>query len=973
MASGELDTVLRHLRRVSAEPGGLSDAQLLERFARHREEAAFELLVWRHGRMVLAACRRILHDAHDAEDAFQATFLALARKAGSIGKGEAVAAWLHRVACRAALRARGDRRLTPADPDAFPDPGRDPTEEAAWRELRPVLDQEVGLLPERYRVPVVLCYLEGRTYDEAARVLGCSRGTVGTRLARARELLRKRLVRRGVSLSAAALAGVLGIHAAQADAPASLVGLTVKAALLFAAGKEVGAVPARTVALAEGVLRAMWMTRLKTPAVVLLLAVLFSGLGAGAWGLRPAEAEPPQPPPAPPAPPPAEAERPAAGGWREPVTLAGPEADVTGLAFSPTDKRLTAVSADGMVWQWDPQTGRRVREFEAGLKPRCVTVGRDGKALVFGGTREGKTVGVVSWWDPARAKVVAGDSVVGEGQDHSGAVTCLAFSPDGRRLASTGLDGVLVIRDRDLKEAQPVKVGSPLYAVAFSPNGQTLAVGGGPDRLEKDATPLGDEEVPLRADKGPAGVLRMLNPATGKQALTLRQHALAVTCVAWSPDGRLLAAGSLDRTVSVWDGRDGAPGFVLDGHGGPVRAVAWSPDGKTLAAGEGGVVRLWDVAGRKSRGTLDGHGNVLTLAFSPDGRFLAAGTDTSKTVKPGVRLWELAGEPSGEKRSPADGPRDDRPRPDPPPNEAGDGLDKFVARWQKKMDAVEGLELDLTYRQSQNDSVFEGVVKYLKPDQFLMEMRPKGDPAVIDRLFVDGRQLEQSFPNKKLVHRERLPAGESCLPMVLLGLRPDEAHRRFMLKVAKEDQYYLYLELFPRTEYLEMLPRAEADRWFFRRAQLVLARDTLLPRRLWLEQPDKESVTWDVLRADPDFRAKPEELARPAPAGWKSFDPQPEARPGEGTGKVPAVGGDPFADLVRELAKGKRGDAEAVDALFLATLARYPTETERRLSAEDLARHKDRAEGLNALVGQLTATQEFADRADALRKRGPRP
>src|SRR5262245_25753291 len=216
MADGQVTTVLRHLRRLIDPPGaaGVTDADLLERFVRSRDEAAFELLLWRHERLVLNVCRRVLHDSADAEDAFQATFLVLARKAGSIGHSQALAGWLHKVAYRVALRARAGatrrraREQTGLDLDAVParEGGAPPV---GWRELRPLLDQEVSRLPERYRVPVILCYLEGKTYDEIARQLGCSRGTVGTWLARARDLLRRRLTRRGLVVSAAVLAAAL--------------------------------------------------------------------------------------------------------------------------------------------------------------------------------------------------------------------------------------------------------------------------------------------------------------------------------------------------------------------------------------------------------------------------------------------------------------------------------------------------------------------------------------------------------------------------------------------------------------------------------------------------------------------------------------------------------------------------------------------------------------------------------------------
>ena len=208
MASEQFAMLLRLLRRRAGEQvgGGLSDGELLGRFVRQRDEAAFEALFWRHGPMVLAVCRRLLPPA-DAEDAFQATFLVLVRKATSIGRREAVGAWLYRVAYRVALRARATARpvveLPPEGPPAPPD-----EESAAWRDLRPLLDEAIDSLPEKYRTPVVLCYLEGKTHQEAARALGCPKGTVAVRLKRARDRLRRRLDRRGLALPAILL-GVL--------------------------------------------------------------------------------------------------------------------------------------------------------------------------------------------------------------------------------------------------------------------------------------------------------------------------------------------------------------------------------------------------------------------------------------------------------------------------------------------------------------------------------------------------------------------------------------------------------------------------------------------------------------------------------------------------------------------------------------------------------------------------------------------
>jgi RNA polymerase sigma factor (sigma-70 family) len=257
--------------------GTLTDARLLEDFVSRRDEASFEVLVWRHGTMVLNLCQRVLHDTHEAEDAFQAAFLVFARKASSIGKHEAVAAWLYKVAYRIALRVR-TRAAKHVTQEAALDnlPAPDAHDEVLWRDLRLVLDEEIDRLPEKYRVPFVLCYLQGHTNEEAAEQLGCPKGTILSRLARGRERLRSRLVRRGVALTVGGLATALIQNAATATVPAALVSVTTKAALAFVAGNAApGLVSATVVALTEGVLHTMFLTKLKIAAAVLLaLAVL---------------------------------------------------------------------------------------------------------------------------------------------------------------------------------------------------------------------------------------------------------------------------------------------------------------------------------------------------------------------------------------------------------------------------------------------------------------------------------------------------------------------------------------------------------------------------------------------------------------------------------------------------------------------------------------------------------------------------
>jgi RNA polymerase sigma factor (sigma-70 family) len=289
MARERLRAVLGQLRRfVGAQgAGGLPDAQLLERFLTHRDEAAFDVLLWRHGPIVLGVCRRVLRHDQDAEDAFQATFLAFVRKGRSIGKRASVGGWLYKVAYRTALAARSAAARRGAhEKQGLDVPATAPPDGLVWRDLRPVLDAEVNRLPEKYRVPFVLCHLEGMTTEEAARHLGWPRGTVGTRVAWARERLRARLTRRGLTLSAGGLALVLAQGARAGAVPAPLAGSAVKAALLFAANPAAGVIPAGVAALTEGVLRAMWWTKGKLAvAVVLALGVVGTGVGVS---MRPA-------------------------------------------------------------------------------------------------------------------------------------------------------------------------------------------------------------------------------------------------------------------------------------------------------------------------------------------------------------------------------------------------------------------------------------------------------------------------------------------------------------------------------------------------------------------------------------------------------------------------------------------------------------------------------------------------------------
>jgi RNA polymerase sigma factor (sigma-70 family) len=262
----------------------VTDGQLLTCFIERRDEAAFAALVRRHGPMVWGVCRRLLRNHHDAEDAFQVTFLVLTRKAMSVRPREMVANWLYGVACTTAHRvkvASAKRRLKEKQVTQMPEAQTEPRH--LWHDLQPLLDQELNRLPDKYRAVILLCDLEGKTRREAARHLGCPEGTVAGRLARARVMLTKRFARHGLVVSGGALAAA-GSQKASAAVPASVVFSTIKAAGGFATA---GILPVKVAALTEGVLKTMLMMKIKTVmAVLLVVGTLAVGVGAGGWNRR---------------------------------------------------------------------------------------------------------------------------------------------------------------------------------------------------------------------------------------------------------------------------------------------------------------------------------------------------------------------------------------------------------------------------------------------------------------------------------------------------------------------------------------------------------------------------------------------------------------------------------------------------------------------------------------------------------------
>jgi RNA polymerase sigma factor (sigma-70 family) len=592
MTSRPSGTVLPHLRRLLA--GEPDDPQLLERFLRRRDEDAFAALVRRHGPMVLAVCRRLLTDTHDAEDAFQAVFLVLARKASSLGRPEHLGNWLYGVAYRTALKARSHaahRRLREQPLIDVPITGG--VADLVWRELRPALDEELERLPEKYRTPIVLCYLEGVSKRDAARRLGWPEGTLSTRLHRAREILRGRLTRRGLALSA----GVIVVALSQGAAPAAVPVPLLAAASLVAAGRA-ATVPSPVVALAEGVIRAMWWNKVKLSAVLFVALLVAAGLGRAVL-------------PAPAAPPATEEKAPAAAGEpkKEPVAAKTLRLDkeVIRVVWSP-DGKLMASHAT----RFDPHKGAS----DEGLGDFFVTV---------------------KMWDAATGK-----EVVSLGELKNPGLIGLAFSPDGATLALSFFrqieEGARFelwdARKGALRKTIEMDYGRVVPRIAFAPDGKSLAVLYAGD---KDRDPKSEDLQ---------GGARLFDVATGKAIRSIRGHMHMAISLAFSPDGKLLATGgySSDADVRLWDVATGKEVRRIE-TGANVRAVAFAPDGKVLASGLGdGRVVLWDVATGKELRVLKGVADSPAgLTFSPDGRLLAAAgpVERDKKLSNEARLWDV--------------------------------------------------------------------------------------------------------------------------------------------------------------------------------------------------------------------------------------------------------------------------------------------------------------------------------------------
>ncbi len=283
MSKNQPDKAIQLLRRIVVQSGARTDSRMLDLYVRQKDDAALAALIVRHGPMVWGVCHRILRNHHDAEDAFQATFLVLVRKAATIRQKELVANWLYGVARQTAIRAKvaafkramRERQVTQMLE-------RESVQPKFQVDLELLLDQELNRLPQKYRVLIILRDLEGRTHKELAQQLGRPEGTVAGQLARARAMLAKRLSRRGLVVSGSTLGATLSAQVGPASTPAKVVSSTIQAATLFAAGQAAAPnmISAKVVALTEGVIKAMLLTKLKIASGAVLVAVAIASIGA---------------------------------------------------------------------------------------------------------------------------------------------------------------------------------------------------------------------------------------------------------------------------------------------------------------------------------------------------------------------------------------------------------------------------------------------------------------------------------------------------------------------------------------------------------------------------------------------------------------------------------------------------------------------------------------------------------------------
>lgn len=690
MSTTPTTALLRHIRQLATrEADPRSDRELLQRFTAQRDEAAFATLLRRHGTMVLNACRRILHREADTEDAFQATFLVLLRQAHQRSWRESLGGWLHGIAVRVALRIRAQSaRRSSASVPIEKSIEADPLENLSARELFAALDEELASLPAKYREPLVLCHLQSKTQEEAARQLGCSLRTIRRRLEVGRKRLHRRLSRRGVTLPATLGALLLAESSSAASVPLSLLSTTVQAA-------SSGTIAARLAVLIDGAAKAAVWTPMKTvTAFFLTVSVLAAGVGLSMRYHAPEKpsvaasgplADPPAKPNSDkkervdrygdPLPPGAllrlgtvrfrhrgslgslayspDGKILAAGGYarnillydaatgRQLHDLPANARSIPSLAFAPHGKTLASTGFK-CLQIWDVTTGKELHRFaveETGARER----GDARVPLRF--SHEGNLLACANTDHSIHIRDVKSGKEIVKMQGHVNAVRCLAFSADDKRLFSAEGDGIIEGSAR----VWEVGSGKQLRKIPFKSREKA-------HQLEQsEALDLSDDGQTLAFAVAVDDLLNFLDMPSGKVRLKLKLRRGRFKAAAFSRDGKTLATmngvpmivgnhGSEDKNrLQVWDAATGKQLFDFPAYAdsdGPMGriALAFGPDGGKLAvAGSGSALHVWDMRrGREYLPKPESHHDALQcVRFSPDGRTVGtAGSDRS------IALWD---------------------------------------------------------------------------------------------------------------------------------------------------------------------------------------------------------------------------------------------------------------------------------------------------------------------------------------------
>jgi RNA polymerase sigma factor (sigma-70 family) len=676
MAKSPSSPILQMIRAVFEDQRvqHLPDRDLLTQFCAQREEAAFHALLNRHGGMVLDVCRGVLGNEMDAEDAFQATFLILAHHAASIRKMASVGNWLHGVAYRTALKAWG-RHATRRKMEARA-PARQIIEpdDLTWREVRQALHEELSRLSERYRAPLIVCYLEGKTQTEAAAHLGMASSTLKARLERGRSLLRARLVRRGFGPAAILVATAWPDATASASLPAPLVDSTIRAALLIAGGGTASAVVSgKVAALSAANLPELCALPWQLVAAVFLVA---GALATGAWVLvAQASATRIQGPTA------QDPSKPQSDRELVVVRQDGkeePRRDLYGDALPPgamvrlgtvrfrvpgeiaatalaPDGKTTAIASGGQVFLLDAASGKRVKSLPASenyCQPVSLVFSPDGKRLAAKG------------WAPTKGMVCVWD-LDGEGKPREYNVQdaiWLGWSADSEPLAVCAEGGALNLHDLAAGSSRRFAAEGLTTVCAFTPTGKTLAVADeqrrihvwdtGTGQVRSTIKPKGDFVHSLDVTRDGSKLVcvteqtvQMWDAGTGKLLHMQENPKSTYRVVRISPDAKLFALTDSWETIQFCDLATGKARNRTEGRSFLDPGFSFSADGKSLVTTEryGSAFRLWDVASGKAIAQPVGHTHPTGgMSFSPDGRRVA----TARSLDGKIQIWNLAtGEP----------------------------------------------------------------------------------------------------------------------------------------------------------------------------------------------------------------------------------------------------------------------------------------------------------------------------------------